>query len=115
MTRKDMAQLFDRMRDLVLLTERQRSFDARKWRECVDMWLGIFAKESYADVWAGVRMYIHGGGKFWPYPGEVADLMPSSPWCDNAELRDLTYKTRAQARDEAERIERQHRLNPWKY
>lgn len=114
MTQKEMAQLFERLRDLVCLTESQRAFDARKWRECVSLWLGVFARDSYADVWAGVRMYIHNGGKFWPYPGEIADLMPASPWCDNAELRDLSYQTRAQARIEADRLEKQHRLNPWR-
>lgn len=114
MTRKEMAQMFEIMRDLVCLTETQRAFDAKKWRDCINSWCSIFSTEQYSHVWAGVRMYIHNGGKFWPYPGEIADLMPSSPWCENSELRDLLYQTRAQARIEQERIERDHKLNPWR-
>lgn len=113
MTHNEVTTLFEKMREVLCLTEKQRGYDAKQWRACMNLWLGIFAGDEFRNVWAGVRMYINRGGKYWPYPGEIADLMPSCPWNEDADLRNLTYHTRAQAKIDAVRYERQHKLNPW--
>lgn len=113
MTHSEMKTLFEKMKELVCMTEKQRLYDARQWKECVNLWLSVFAPDEFRNVWAGVRMYINRGGKYWPYPGEIADLMPACPYLENDELRNLTFKTRAAAKIEAARLEKQHRLNPW--
>lgn len=113
MNHNETANLFEKMREVLSLTDTQRGYDAKQWRACVNLWQGIFAGDDFAHVWAGVRMYIHNGGKWWPYPGEIADMMPACTWLEGDSLKTLAYRTRAQAKaDEAIRA-RDHRLSPW--
>jgi hypothetical protein len=112
MTRKEMQNLFDALRRMVCMTEAQRAYDARAWRDCVSLWHGIFAGDSYETVWAGVRRYIHDGGRYWPYPGEIADLMPAYD-VDVQALCELRYTTRAAARARDKRAARSAARNTW--
>lgn len=114
MTQKEIANIFEKMRLLVILTEAQRAYTAPQWRDLVGLWHSIFASEYYTHVWAGIRRYIHDGGKFWPYPGEIIASMPAGD-PDADALRDLKYETRAQAKARRERDENRRVLGPSYY
>lgn len=114
MTNKEMTNLFECMRRLFCLNDMQLAYDAQAWKNAVRLWHGVFQNDDFSHVWAAVRMYIRNGGKYWPYPGEIADLMPSCSYCDDDSLRRLTYHTRAQEKIDAKRYERDHMLNPWR-
>lgn len=117
MTHKEIVSMFVTMRGLFVETARQASYKAADWRSLAGAWHGVFSSDPYTHVWAGVRMYIRGGGKWWPTPGEVAALMPCDDPDDDA-LRGLSYMTRqalAERREAmARREERDRALNPWR-
>ena len=114
MTHNDIKTLFAKMRELLIPTETQRSYDARQWRECMDLWFGIFNADSFACVWAAVRRYIRDGGKFWPYPGEIADRLPCDGWASDEALKTLSYTTVAQERANSARSDKNRILHPWR-
>lgn len=115
MTFKETTMLFERMKEVLCMTEMQMAYDAKGWRSCANLWASVFQSEPFDHVWAGVRMYIvQCSGKYWPWPGEIAGCMPASPAVEKDDLCNLTFVTRAQARRDAERWEREHRANSWR-
>ena len=98
MTRKDIASMFEAMRDMFIMPEKMREYTAREWAGLVTTWLGVFAGDPYKHVWAAVRLYARNGGRFWPFPGEIADNMPYGAPEDEA-LRTLSFLTQSQARE----------------
>lgn len=66
----------------------------------MDLWLSIFRGDDPLHFSAAINRYIHDGGVFWPYPGEIADLMPSDDSCATLkEIGDLRYTSRKDARE----------------
>lgn len=99
MIKKDMKSLFASMRGMFRLTREQSEFSAHDWSALLESWCGVFAADRYEHVWAGVRMYARNGGVYWPYPGEIADMMPAGDWYEDKALRDLSFRTRARQRE----------------
>lgn len=112
MTHDETISLFDFMKKSCKMTAAVCAYDSEGWAIAVHAWECVFASDTYERVLAGVRRYIHDGGRWWPYPGEVADCMPTADADDEA-IRTLRFFTRAQERRESERRAKRLALNPW--
>lgn len=53
MNHNETISLFEKMREVLILTETQRGYDAKQWRACVNLWQGIFARDEFSHVCRG--------------------------------------------------------------
>jgi hypothetical protein len=95
---EDMVKLFGKMREIFYIGSTRRDYTSEQWEDLMWMWTDIFSGEDPERVWAGVRRYAHDGGRYWPYPAEVADAMPLCYPADPEDIDGMMYMTVGQAR-----------------
>lgn len=81
MSDTELSELFYTMRVMFCIPAYMQSFTSTQWKLLKDVWRGVFGAESIESVWDAVRKYARDGGKFWPYPGEIGNILrDQSEW-----------------------------------
>lgn len=75
MSEHELSELFYTMRVMFCIPAYMQEFTSMQWKVLKDVWRDVFKEESIDAIWDAVRKYARDGGKFWPYPGEIGNIM----------------------------------------
>lgn len=113
MTRIEVQKIFEKLICCCCLVGKMNQYNARDWNRLIDTWCDVFSADRYVCVyWAACR-YIHEGGKFWPYPGEISALLPANDCIDEDSLKSMSYQTVEQKKEADKRFDENKILNPY--
>lgn len=106
MTKKETKILFRKIKSVVALPQAMASYSADDWQSLSQTWCGIFSQTPIEHMIAAFHRYVMDGGRYWPYPGEIAERLPHDPCVSLRDVMDGRYTTKRDARELEARFER---------
>lgn len=106
MTKSETQSIFRQMRMVVALPQSMMAFGVGDWKALVCTWAAIFAQTPCEHISAAIHRYIRDGGRYWPYPGEIAERLPNDPGIPLRDIMEGRYTSKRDAKELEERFER---------
>ena len=95
------------------LPKEMKSYSNQDWENLINMWCDVFVGIRYNLLHCAILRYIKEGGKYFPYPGEIAGLLPFNKCISDEDACRLDYQTVAQKKAQDKAFDDNKILKPY--
>lgn len=112
-TRNTIELVFGKLVKCCALSAKMNQYNDSDWMQLVSCWLDIFSCVKPEQIYYAACRYIKEGGKYFPFPGEIASLLPANEYIDSDALKRLDYQTIQQKKDADKAFDDARMLKPY--
>lgn len=112
-TRNTVEFVFEKLVKCCALPAKMNQYNDSDWSQLVSCWFDIFSSVKPEQLYYAACRYIKEGGKYFPFPGEIASLLPANECIDSDALKRLDYQTIQQKKDADKAFDDARMLKPY--